>query len=97
MYRTAEWEEFPNGRWGDSSMASFGTFRDYRLFYADGEDDSRKDVYKHMWGEELKSVADVNDVFTAFITGEVNKHNCKVITCRMHFYWCAFSLLIIGS
>ena len=76
VYRTAEWEEFPNGRWGDSSMASFGSFRDYRLFFA--ENDDVLSEYKKMWGDNLTCIQDVNDVFVAFLTGTKNKYGYKV-------------------
>ena len=76
VYRTAQWEEFPNGRWGDSSCSSFGRFRDYHLFFAKNRD--RLPQLKQMWGDELGSEQDVIDVFASFISGLPNKQGFKV-------------------
>ena len=76
VYRTAQWEEFPNGRWGDSSCSSFGRFRDYHLFFAKNRD--RLPKLKQMWGDELDSEQDVIDVFASFISGLPNKQGFKV-------------------
>ena len=75
-YRTSKWEEFPNGRWGESSLASFGSFRDYHLFFVKHEQSLPE--YKKMWGEELHSIEDVYDVFVAFISAGKNQYNHKV-------------------
>ena len=32
-HRTQEWDDFPNGRWGNSSSPAFGELTDYHLFY----------------------------------------------------------------
>ena len=31
MQRTASWDEFPNGRWGDSRSPAFGDLTDYHI------------------------------------------------------------------
>ena len=31
--RTRHWDEFPNGRWGNSASPAFGELKDYYLFY----------------------------------------------------------------
>eukprot|EP00794_Sanderia_malayensis_P014910 gene14910-16453_t len=74
--RTSQWEEFPNGRWGNSSSSSFGSFKDYHLFFAKNR--SRLPQLKKMWGERLESEKDVFDVFAAFISGRPNKNGVKV-------------------
>ncbi|XP_057296002.1 methylenetetrahydrofolate reductase (NADPH)-like isoform X1 [Hydractinia symbiolongicarpus] len=76
LYRTSKWEEFPNGRWGDSSLASFGSFNDYRLFFAKNEELVAE--LRKMWGEELNSVHDIYDVFVAFISRSSNKQGYPV-------------------
>ena len=77
VYRTSEWEEFPNGRWGNSSAASFRDLTDYYLFYLKSKSSS-EDLLK-MWGHELDCEQDVFDVFQKYITGESNKAGVKVI------------------
>lgn len=76
VHRTSNWDEFPNGRWGNSSAASFGDISDYYLFYLKHKS-SKEDMLK-MWGNELKSKQDVWDVFYAYITGEPNSAGNKV-------------------
>lgn len=31
IHRTSSWDEFPNGRWGDSRSPAFGDLTDYHL------------------------------------------------------------------
>lgn len=84
-HRTANWQTFPNGRWGDSSSASFGNFRDYNLFYAKNEQLITE--HQKMWGEELSSLQDVYDVFVAYLSGDKNKRGYKVwLMFKMIFY-----------
>jgi len=78
VHRTSNWDEFPNGRWGNSSAASFGDLTDYYLFYLKSKA-SRQDLMK-MWGEDLTCEQDVFDVFQNYITGNVNKAGVKVRT-----------------
>ena len=77
MYRTSDWDEFPNGRWGNSSSPAFGDLRDHHLFYLRSKS-KREDLLK-MWGEELTSVEDVFEVFKCYISGENNRSGVKVI------------------
>jgi len=74
--RTSCWEKFPNGRWGDSSTAEFGSFKDYHLFFMKSKQVMSEQ--RKMWGEELVSRQDVFDVFVSFISGEQNNNGAKV-------------------
>ena len=76
VYRTSEWDEYPNGRWGNTSSASFGELKDYYLFYL--KTPTAKEKLLKMWGEELKSEQDVWDVFASYISGEENAQGQKV-------------------
>lgn len=76
VHRTSNWDEFPNGRWGNSSAASFGDISDYYLFYLKHK--SPKEDMLKMWGSELKSEEDVWKVFYSYITGEPNTEGVKV-------------------
>jgi methylenetetrahydrofolate reductase (NADPH) len=76
IYRTQEWDEFPNGRWGNSASPAFGDLKDYYLFYLASKE-KPADLRK-MWGEELKGEADVAQVFTCYITGDMNASGVKV-------------------
>ncbi|XP_060062455.1 methylenetetrahydrofolate reductase (NADPH)-like [Ylistrum balloti] len=76
VHRTSNWDEFPNGRWGNSSAASFGDLTDYYLFYLKNR--SPKESLLKMWGEDLSSEQDVWDVFYHYITGKPNGLGVKV-------------------
>lgn len=67
--RTEEWDEFPNGRWGDSTSPAFGELSDHGHFYAfslGNEDDQRA-----MLGESPKEPKDVYEVFARYVEGRV--------------------------
>lgn len=76
MIRTSNWDEFPNGRWGDSSAASFGELKDYHLVLL-GTHEGKEELL-NMWGRELNSVEDVFEVFVCYLTGKENRRGFKV-------------------
>lgn len=76
LYRTKDWDDFPNGRWGNSSSPAFGDLRDYYLFYL--KDRPPKQQLLSMWGNELNDEKDVWSTFTCFVNGTMNKQNVKV-------------------
>ncbi|XP_020829402.1 methylenetetrahydrofolate reductase (NADPH) isoform X2 [Phascolarctos cinereus] len=78
IYRTQAWDEFPNGRWGNSSSPAFGELKDYYLFCLKSKS-PREELLK-MWGEELTSEESVFQVFTYYLSGEPNQSGHKV-TC----------------
>ena len=71
VHRTRHWDEFPNGRWGNSASPAFGELKDYYLFYLASQ--SPKTELLNMWGMELSSELDVWDVFVNYITRAKNK------------------------
>ncbi|XP_034733772.1 methylenetetrahydrofolate reductase-like [Etheostoma cragini] len=77
IYRTQDWDEFPNGRWGNSSSPAFGELNDYYLFYLKSK--SSKDALLKMWGEELLSEESVYEVFTCYIAAQPNRSGHKVM------------------
>ena len=78
VYRTLEWNDFPNGRWGRSSCASFGDVKDYYLFNL--QSSLPREELLTMWGETLASERDVWNVFEKYITGEPTENGTKVGT-----------------
>jgi len=76
VYRTRHWDEFPNGRWGTSDSPAFGELKDYYLFYLASQ--SPKNELLDMWGNQLDSEEDVWNVFTRYITGELNSAGVKI-------------------
>ena len=76
IHRTLEWDDFPNGRWGNSSSPAFGELTDYYLFYLRSR--WKPERLRVMWGEELRSEEDVFHAFVCYLTGEKNKNGVKV-------------------
>ncbi|CAN0349801.1 unnamed protein product [Lampetra planeri] len=77
IHRTQTWDEFPNGRWGNSSSPAFGDLTDYYLFYLKSRY-SRAQLLD-MWGHEVTSAEHVRDVFTCYITGEPSRSGKQVL------------------
>ncbi|KIH55788.1 hypothetical protein ANCDUO_14048 [Ancylostoma duodenale] len=73
-----DWDDFPNGRWGNSSSPAFGDLQDYYLFHLKAQ--TKKEDLLKMYGEELLSFDDVKKVFTNFISQSVNENGVKVTT-----------------
>ncbi|XP_057304254.1 methylenetetrahydrofolate reductase (NADPH)-like [Hydractinia symbiolongicarpus] len=76
VHRTSEWDEFPNGRWGNSASPSFAELTDHHLFYLRSQKD--KEQRAHMWGEKLDSLEDVYHVFQCYLNGKENKWGHQV-------------------
>jgi methylenetetrahydrofolate reductase (NADPH) len=68
LARTMEWDEFPNGRWGDSRSPAFGALTDYHLARIHIIPEDRKE----MWGKAPQNAADINEVFVKFCRGEID-------------------------
>lgn len=79
--RTSNWDNFPNGRWGNSSLASFGNLTDYYMFYLN---QPPKTELLKMWGTQLEEEKDVWNVFKLYITGETNENGIKVSMIPWH-------------
>ena len=58
MQRTLKWDEFPNGRWGDSKSPAFG---------AGFEDD------ESLGGNTCRSLKDVSKIFVDYLGGKIKK------------------------
>lgn len=63
--RTQDWDEFPNGRWGDSRSPAFGELDSYGVGLKGTNEHNRK-----LWGEP-KNVKDISDLFVDYINGKV--------------------------
>ena len=76
VYRTRHWDEFPNGRWGNSASPAFGELKDYYLFYLASR--TPLEEQKAMWGIPLESEEDVWGIFEKYLTGEPNINGVTV-------------------
>lgn len=63
--RTQEWDEFPNGRWGDSRSPAFGELDAYDIGLKGTNESNRK-----LWGSPT-SFQDISDLFVQYMEGKV--------------------------
>jgi len=63
--RTQEWDEFPNGRWGDSRSPAFGELDSYNIGLKGTNDANRA-----LWGEP-SNIADVSALFVRYMEGKL--------------------------
>lgn len=63
--RTQDWDEFPNGRWGDSRSPAYGELDTYGIGLKGTNEQNRK-----LWGEP-KSFRDVATLFANYMQGKV--------------------------
>ncbi|KAL7543848.1 hypothetical protein ACHAXR_013235 [Thalassiosira sp. AJA248-18] len=69
VMRTDDWDEYPNGRWGDSTSPAFGELSELSHFYSFtlGCDDDRR----AMLGNCPVAETDVYEVFARYVEGTV--------------------------
>lgn len=65
VVRTQDWDEFPNGRWGDSRSPAFGELDAYGIGLKGTNEQNIK-----LWGEP-RSIRDVADIFIRFLDDEI--------------------------
>lgn len=63
--RTQEWDEFPNGRWGDSRSPAFGELDAYGIGLSGTNEQNRK-----KWGEPT-SIRDIANLFVRYLEKEI--------------------------
>jgi len=69
--RTMDWDEFPNGRWGDRRSPSFGTLHDYYILRRGiGLEEQDQRLHK-AYGEPTEE-QDVFEVFARFCAGKLD-------------------------
>jgi len=68
MSRTSSWDDFPNGRWGDSRSPAYGEPSDYHLASNHGLTKKQK---RELWGATPTSEQDIYDIFEKYCKGEI--------------------------
>ena len=63
--RTQDWDEFPNGRWGDSRSPAFGELDAYEIGLKGTNEQNIK-----LWGKP-ECVQDIADIFIRFLEGNL--------------------------
>ncbi len=66
--RTVNWDEFPNGRWGDNRSPAYGDLSDSHFFRPV---EGKKEDLLTMWGEAPITPSDVYEVFALYISGKI--------------------------
>ncbi|CAD7703090.1 unnamed protein product [Ostreobium quekettii] len=70
--RTADWDAFPSGRWGDSQSPAYGTLNDYQFMRRHTSSEKRAQKAREAWGDVLTCIDDVKEVFLSYCKGEIN-------------------------
>jgi methylenetetrahydrofolate reductase (NADPH) len=65
VLRTQDWDEFPNGRWGDSRSPAFGELDAYGIGLTGSNEQNRQ-----KWGEP-KSVQELADIFVRYLDNRI--------------------------
>lgn len=64
--RTQDWDEFPNGRWGDSRSPAFGELDAYGIGLKGSNEQNRK-----LWGEP-RSIREIAEIFVKYLENKVD-------------------------
>ncbi|GMK55498.1 hypothetical protein CspeluHIS016_0205540 [Cutaneotrichosporon spelunceum] len=67
LSRTSDWDEFPNGRWGDSRSPAYGDLDGYPVAIG-----TNPTVALELWGAP-QTREEVNQLFAKFCRGEIKK------------------------
>jgi methylenetetrahydrofolate reductase (NADPH) len=69
VMRTEDWDEFPNGRWGDATSPAFGELSDLSHFYSFslGNEEDQLAILGH----SPTAAKDVYEVFARYVEGEI--------------------------
>ena len=67
LFRTQDWDEFPNGRWGDNRSPAYGELTDYYLAFKRPKVNRRE-----LWGTP-NCMQDVCDVFVRYVEGAIKQ------------------------
>jgi methylenetetrahydrofolate reductase (NADPH) len=71
LARTANWDDFPNGRWGSSFSPTYGELSDYYMFRK-FSDPTLQNLRRKQWGAP-ESTEDVATVFAKFCDGSIDR------------------------
>ena len=69
--RTDDWDDFPNGRWGDSRSPTYQALNEYYLLHKKGMGVQQNEKKLLEWGAP-ESIDDISAVFTKYCLGEIN-------------------------
>jgi methylenetetrahydrofolate reductase (NADPH) len=70
LARTMSWDDFPNGRWGDSFSPTFGSLNDYYIFRRSHDASVRQKRLQLLGNPATEQ--EIADVFVRFCKGKIN-------------------------
>jgi len=79
VQRTLKWDEFPNGRWGDSKSPAFGAgFEDEEslggfVSYTKRFKSINLDEKRKFWGSTCRSLKDLSKIFVDYLSEKIKK------------------------
>lgn len=73
LERTGAWDDYPNGRWGESDSPAYGNLTDYHLLGGGGWVSTTERLEAGKRYGEVTSFEDVMDVFTRFQKKELTR------------------------
>ncbi|KAE8670277.1 Methylenetetrahydrofolate reductase 1 [Hibiscus syriacus] len=65
--RTIGWDQYPQGRWGDSQNASYGALSDHQFMRPRARDKKLQEE----WSTPLKSIDDIQEKFKSYCLGKL--------------------------
>ena len=72
LSRTSTWDDFPNGRWGDSRSPTFGELSDYHLLRSGRTSARVREERREIWGDPT-SEQEIYEVFARYCQGLVDR------------------------
>jgi len=70
MSRTSSWDDFPNGRWGDSRSPAFGDLGDWHLSSPEA---TKMNLLRKKWGHSPQTEQDIFNVFVSYCKGNIDR------------------------
>ncbi|KAE9039967.1 putative methylenetetrahydrofolate reductase [Phytophthora rubi] len=69
VHRTAMWDEYPNGRWGNSESPAFGELTESHFAPSSTSTPNER---RAMWGEAPAAKEDIRRTFVQYVRGEIS-------------------------
>ena len=72
LARTTSWDDYPNGRWGDTRSPTFGALDEYYLMRRGLSSKTIQEKRLKMWGTP-QTTDDISQVFAKYCQGKINE------------------------
>lgn len=71
--KTQTWDEYPNGRWGDSRSPAFDN-DDGFVSYSKKFKNVNAVEKRKMWGQQCRTLEDISKIFVKYLSGQIKKY-----------------------